>query len=329
MKIDLLKVEFYKSVFKFSVIISALSLSPALFAEASTEKLSQSNSDQGIASQTTQFSVGPQYDTTHVYVAPEDFDKFVSSFIATFGGTASKQGVFQVTPTPSKTMSQLALTPVGTISVFGFKTPIPFPFGAERSGYLVNDFDKAVAAARQAGADVIVAPFPDPIGRDVIIQWPGGVNMQLYWHTTAPSYQALTTIPENRVYLSKDRADDFIQAFIKFSGGKVVTDEANAPGSEIGRAGESYRRVRIESGFGKMLVLVTDGHLPWPYGRELTGYEVTDMQETLTKAKAAGVQILIDPFNSDNRVSAIVQFPGGYIAEIHATVAASTSGNKK
>ena len=27
-------------------------------------------------------AVGPQYDTTHVYVAPEDFDRFVASFVA-------------------------------------------------------------------------------------------------------------------------------------------------------------------------------------------------------------------------------------------------------
>ena len=45
--------------------------------------------------------VAPQYDTTHVYVAPEDFDRFVASLLATFGGTATKQGVFTVTPTPS------------------------------------------------------------------------------------------------------------------------------------------------------------------------------------------------------------------------------------
>ena len=32
-------------------------------------------------------------------------------------------------------------------------------------------------------------PFDDPIGKDAIIQWPGGVNTQLYWHTTAPSYK--------------------------------------------------------------------------------------------------------------------------------------------
>ena len=110
-------------------------------------------------------AVSPQYDTTHVYVAPEDFDRFVASLIATFGGTASKQGVFTVTPTPSSTMSQLVLTPVGTLSVFGFKTPIPYPFGAERTGYLVTDLDGATRAARAAGADVLVSPFDDPIGR--------------------------------------------------------------------------------------------------------------------------------------------------------------------
>jgi hypothetical protein len=32
----------------------------------------------------------------------------------------------------------------------------------------------------------IRAPFDDPIGRDAVIQWSGGANMQLYWHTTPP-----------------------------------------------------------------------------------------------------------------------------------------------
>ena len=96
-------------------------------------------------------AVGPQYDTTHVYVAPDDFDRFVKSFSATFGGTTSQLGVIQVTPTPSKTMSQLVLTPAGTVSVFGFKTPIPYPFGAERTGYLVTDMDLAIKAAKARG----------------------------------------------------------------------------------------------------------------------------------------------------------------------------------
>src|SRR5882757_6937268 len=249
-------------------------------------------------------AVGPQYDTTHVYVAPEDFDRFVASLLATFGGTTTKQGVFTVTPTQSSTMSQLVLTPVGTVSVFGFKTPIPYPFGLERTGYLVTNIDDAVRAAKATGADVFVAPFNDPIGRDAIIQWPGGVNTQLYWHTIAPSYTPLQTIPENRVYLSADRASKFIRSFLDFSHGRIVSDNANAPGIEIGRAAESYRRIRIESMFGKITVLVTDGHLPYPYGRETTGYEVPHLADTLAKAKEAGVAILVAPYEADGRNAA-------------------------
>jgi hypothetical protein len=263
-------------------------------------------------------AVGAQYDTTHVYVAPEQFDRFVSSVLATFGGTASKQGVFTVTPTPSSTMSQLVLTPVGTLSVFGFKTPVPYPFGLERTGYLVTDMDQAIRASKATGADVLVAPFNDPIGQDSIIQWPGGVNTQLYWHTTAPSYAPLQTVPENRVYVSQERVDAFVRSFVAFSHGSVVSDEPRAPGVEIGRPAETYRRVRIESNFGKLTALVTDGHLPYPYGRETTGYEVTNLTDTLTKAKASGVDVLVPPYKTDEREAVVVQFPGGYIAEIHS-----------
>src|SRR5207244_11086249 len=122
------------------------------------------------------------------------------------GGTTSKKDVFTVTPTPSSTMNQLVLTPLGTLSVFGFKTLVPYPFGVERTGYLVTDMDEAVREALACGADVIVAPFDDKIGRDAIVQWPGGVNMQLYWHTTPPSYADLQTVPENLGYLSSHRA---------------------------------------------------------------------------------------------------------------------------
>jgi len=268
---------------------------------------------------TQSVAVGPQYDTTHVYVAPEDFDRFTDSFVATFGGSKSKQGVFQVTPTPSQTMSQLVFTPSGTISVFGFKTPVPYPFGAERTGYLVTDMDAAVKSARAHGADVIVDTFPDPIGRDAVVSWPGGVNMQLYWHTEAPHYDALQTVPENRVYVSPERADTLIRNFVAFSHGKIVSDVRHAPGVEIGRPNDTYRRVRIESGFGKMTVIATDGHLPYPFGREMTGYEVPNLATTLQKAQGAGVTVLVPPFTSDGRDAAIVQFPGGYIAEIHAS----------
>jgi len=269
---------------------------------------------------TPNVAVGPQYDSTHVYVTADDFDRFVASFLATFGGTTTKQVVANVTPTPSSTLSQLILTPVGTISVFGYKTPVPYPFGVERTGYLVNDMDVAVRAARATGADVLVTPFDDPIGKDAIIQWPGGVNTQLYWHTTPPSYKPLETIPENRVYVSPDMVDAFIRSFLSFSKGDIVSDDDRAPGIEIGRPRDTYRRVRISSNFGKLTVFVTNGQLPYPYGRELTGYEVTNLADTLAKAKAAGATILVAPYQADQRQASFVQFPGGYIAEIHSAV---------
>jgi hypothetical protein len=277
---------------------------------------------------TPDVAVGPQYDTTHVYVAPIEFDRFVTSVIATFGGTPSKKGVFTVTPTASQTMSQLVFTPVGTFSVFGFETPIPYPFGSERTGYLVTDMDSAIRAARVTGADIIVSPFNDPIGRDAIIQWPGGVNTQLYWHTTAPSYTSLQLIPENRVYVSAYAVDAFVHSFLTFSHGSIVSDDIHAPAIEIGRPTDIYRRIRLQSKFGKVTVLVTDGHLPYPYGRELTGYAVAELSDTISKAKAAGVVVLVGPYKCDRQYAAMVQFPGGYIAEIHSPIGKQRPGGQ-
>jgi predicted enzyme related to lactoylglutathione lyase len=267
-------------------------------------------------------AVAPQYDTSHVYVAPGDVDGFVQSFIATFGGQSTKQVVVNVLPTPSSTTSQLLQTPVGTVSLFGFTTPVPHPFGQERNGYLVKDMDVAIKAARQNGADVIVSDFPDPIGRDVVIQWPGGINMQLYWHTKTPNYAAFQSIPENRIYVSPYRADAFIKSFVGFSHGKVVADDKHAPAIDIGRSGETYRRVSIESTFGRMTVLVSNGQLPYPFGHDTTGYEVTDLTQTLAKATGSGAKVLVQPFTSNGRSSAMVEFPGGYVAEIHQLIAA-------
>jgi len=87
---------------------------------------------------------------------------------------------------------------------------------------------------------------------------------------------------------------------------------------EIGRASDKYRRIRISSVYGAMVVLVTDGRLPYPYGRETTGFEVAMLADTLAKAKAAGVSVLDGPFRSGGRAAAMVQFPGGFIAEIHS-----------
>ena len=39
--------------------------------------------------------------------------------------------------------------------------------------------------------------------------------------------------------------------------------------------------------------------------------------DTLAKAKSLGVNILVQPYSSDGRTAGMVEFLGGYIAEIH------------
>jgi hypothetical protein len=122
--------------------------------------------------------------------------------------------------------------------------------------------------------------------------------MQLYWHFTPSRNPPLETIPDNRVYVSRDQADNFVNCFVRFAHGKVVSDDKRADAGEIGRAGETYR--------------------PYPFGHETTGYKVQDPDATLEKAMAAGVKILSGPHTAHERRAAIVEFPGGYIAEIHS-----------
>jgi hypothetical protein len=61
--------------------------------------------------------------------------------------------------------------------------------------------------------------------------------------------------------------------------------------------------------------------VPYPFGHELTGYQVQDLRVTLDKAKAAGARILSAPYTTSERTSAVVEFPGGYIAEVHSLTA--------
>jgi len=136
-----------------------------------------------------------------------------------------------------------------------------------------------------------------------------------------PKYPPLETIPDNRVYVSRDRAANFVKDFVRFAHGKVVSDDQHADAGEIGRPGQEYRRIRIASLFGNMQVLVTDGHLPYPFGHEVTGYQVRDLAATLEKAKAAGAKIVSAPYTLKDRTTTILEFPGGYIAEVHSLAA--------
>jgi len=292
---------------------------PIVAAVAAIGLLSASYSAQGQVNtpKPAGVSVGPQYDTTHVYLEPGTENSFVRSWEATFGGTNTTPTLAQITPTTSQALTTVVLSPVGSLSVFDFRTGIPYPYGEERGGDLVSNFDEGVADALRSGANLVVSPYHDAIGRDSIVQFPGGVDINLYRHTAPPAYPQLASVPESRVYLEPQSANSFMRDWLAFSRGHIVTDDRHADGAQIGMPGTTYRAVLISSGFGQTLVIITDGQLPYPFGRDTTGYAVPNLAATLVKARAAGVHVLWGPYYSKALDTAIVQFPGGYVAEIH------------
>jgi hypothetical protein len=72
------------SIISFAILLVAGGVSTALCQQSAETTAHAMSSTPDVA-------VEPQYDTTHVYIAPEDFDRFVSSVLATFGGTTSKK----------------------------------------------------------------------------------------------------------------------------------------------------------------------------------------------------------------------------------------------
>ena len=78
------------------VTLAALLL---LWSISTTQGQTISASNAGVA-------VGPQYDATHVYVAPADMDALVTSFMATFGGQPSKRSTANPLPVPSSAEMQ-------------------------------------------------------------------------------------------------------------------------------------------------------------------------------------------------------------------------------
>jgi hypothetical protein len=85
-----------------------------VFSLATLSRLSWTQTTESPDSAST-VAVGAQYHTTHVYVSPSDVDAFVASFLGTFGGKSTKQVIARVTPTPSKTTSQLLQTPAAAV----------------------------------------------------------------------------------------------------------------------------------------------------------------------------------------------------------------------
>jgi hypothetical protein len=85
----------------------------------------------------------------------------------------------------------------------------------------------------------------------------------------------------------------FTHSFLEFSHGKMLSDDLHAPGIEIGRSSGTFPPNPDLVAIRATRCFVTDGQLPYPYGRETTRYEVTSLDETLAKAKSAGVRFLL------------------------------------
>ena len=71
--------------------------------------------------------------------------------------------------------------------------------------------------------------------------------------------------------MSPDRIEDFVHDFGAFAQAKVISDDHKAPGLEIGRPNDVYRRVRMDSLFGKVTVLATTVIFPIPTGAKQRG----------------------------------------------------------
>jgi hypothetical protein len=56
---------------------------------------------------------------------------------------------------------------------------------------------------------------------------------------------------------------------------------------------------------------VTDGHLPYPYGRETTGYEVTNLNDTVAKAKRSVPTYWQNPTRRMTELQCSSNFPEG------------------
>ena len=117
-------------------VVNAVALAAILLTTADDPSWAQDKPADAMAS----VAVGPQYGTAHVYVAPEDVDRFSESVVATFGGTRSQQAALTITPTPSRTMRQ----------------------------------------AKAAGATILVDPYTADRRQAAIVSFPGGYIAEIH-----------------------------------------------------------------------------------------------------------------------------------------------------
>jgi uncharacterized linocin/CFP29 family protein len=72
----------------------------------------------------------------------------------------------------------------------------------------------------------------------------------------------------------------------------LTIDRQQVDDVERGARDADWQPVKISSPFGPTVVMITNGHRPYPFGREVTGYAVAHLDATLAKARTAGAVVL-------------------------------------
>ncbi|WP_368759227.1 VOC family protein [Pseudomonas aeruginosa] len=265
---------------------------------------------------------GPQYALPHVFMFPDQLAEFVEKFTNVFEGTSDPISDLNLAPVPATMQFTDLYTRVGAISAQAYKDNAPpFPMGKESVGFAVVDMDKAVEAAQRVGAKVLRRWLVGTNG-EAMLEWPGGVRIQFYSYAgEAPEIPIRDSVSNTRYYLGLEDAERFVTTFLDATGGELVKD-GYYPSEEIGIEGGMFRRVQINSTLGNVNVIgVTPeirDRLLYPYTDIKTDFDVDDIDAALTRAKEAGVDILVRPeyTNPDFR-RAVLRFPGEYVIEIH------------
>ena len=242
---------------QFMRTIMVLALAAALAGAVAFAAVAQLSS-----APTPEVAVGPQYDSTHVYVAPADFDRFVASFVATFGGTASKRachGYADAEPDHVAACSDAGREPLGVR--LRDTCSLSLRRRADRLSRRGHGHRRPGGPRRWGGRHRRPVPRSDRPRRGDPVAG-RREHAALLAHDAASCAAAGCRSRKPRSTCRTTAPTPSSATSCAFSQGGRDSDDPRAPGVEIGRPGETYRRVRLASHFGEMAVLVTDGHLP-------------------------------------------------------------------
>ena len=132
------------SIISFTILLVAGGVSAAL-----CQQSAETTAHAILA--TPDVAVGPQYDTTHVYIAPEDFDRFVSSVLSDIWRDYIEESCRRRYADSQQHLLTVDLDACRYDFRIRLHDTVPYPFGGERTGYLVTDMDSNTCCSTNGG----------------------------------------------------------------------------------------------------------------------------------------------------------------------------------